>query len=659
MTVGINCRNLIESSRGLRASECRFRQLGLSGQNDRFHNRHEFTCDIGSGPLARPLDLSFFFLSTPIAFLATIYPDVSGVGGSNLQLLRHAEAQQHFSSSQLTTIYSHFSRHPVYSHHEYLPWAHEPWKSLYVLQRVLSTLILVPFWILYYAILPRSFRPRPSWSLKQIVAVKFTKRIYRVTEVAGVTWGTRDPTTSPDESALRETRFVWVPPLSDELRHGIVDDKLVQCKKVGTYIWPKEPLRTSSMHCALRAEKAQRGASTSPMSSDGSCTSSNSIPSNSVANIDIEAAAAHPAPRMIGLYLHGGGYCHMSAHEHSGTSRIPRRLLVLRTNCLKRFTLSNTAFSSTLPCQLHYKTQPPSMHTSSRTTSVHRRAQTASTAIPRPRGPTPCPRRCPPTVVDIDSNPITEALRSANHPASLPCRSSATADEVTLGGNDALPAGGPRGGDGVLKPATRRPKVILIGDSAGGNLILALARWIRDQGVLPAPDGMLLLSPSCDPSHTLPQVPASYRPRPHASTDYLLDTAEPRAVLQRAFLGHHPAEMVYSPYISPASDWVLSVFHNTQCEGIARTNPFIRAPEGHGLFTSFPRALVVVGDAERLEREIIAMERGMERDGVRVRLVWVPDGVHDVLIMKYWDENVREEVWRQIRMWIEEVAREE
>ena len=47
--------------------------------------------------------------------------------------------------------------------------------------------------------------------------------------------------------------------------------------------------------------------------------------------------------------------------------------------------------------------------------------------------------------------------------------------------------------------AARRPRIILIGDSAGGNLALALARWVRDEGILPVPDGMLLLSPSCDP----------------------------------------------------------------------------------------------------------------------------------------------------------------
>ena len=42
-------------------------------------------------------------------------------------------------------------------------------------------------------------------------------------------------------------------------------------------------------------------------------------------------------------------------------------------------------------------------------------------------------------------------------------------------------------------------KIVLIGDSAGGNLVLALARWIRDEGLLPLPHGLLLLSPSCDP----------------------------------------------------------------------------------------------------------------------------------------------------------------
>ena len=197
----------------------------------------------------------------------------------------------------------------------------------------------------------------------------------------------------------------------------------------------------------------------------------------------------------------------------------------------------------------------------------------------------------------------------------------------------------------------------------------------------------------CHLAHTLPQTPSSRRPRPHAETDYLLDTPEPRALLSRTFLGHHPIEMVYSPYISPASELVISAFHGQagmvdleplgphkdsrdyRDEGIkaydcavgkfvlgakgcseAASHPFVSAPRGMGLFTDFPRALVVVGDAERLEREVAALERALEHDGVRVRMVWAKDAVHDVLMMGTWDERIREGIWKEIGTWVREVA---
>ncbi len=76
--------------------------------------------------------------------------------------------------------------------------------------------------------------------------------------------------------------------------------------------------------------------------------------------------------------------------------------------------------------------------------------------------------------------------------------------EPQISGNDASPhslVNPVLSTEAIISPiaAARRPRIILIGDSAGGNLVLALARWIRDEGVLPPPDGMLLLSPSCDP----------------------------------------------------------------------------------------------------------------------------------------------------------------
>lgn len=76
--------------------------------------------------------------------------------------------------------------------------------------------------------------------------------------------------------------------------------------------------------------------------------------------------------------------------------------------------------------------------------------------------------------------------------------------DPVISGNDATPhlsmdlPHSPRANADTIASAFR-PRIILIGDSAGGNLVLALSRWIRDEGVLPVPDGMLLLSPSCDP----------------------------------------------------------------------------------------------------------------------------------------------------------------
>lgn len=635
-----------------------------------------------------------------------------------------------------------YDKTPVYPHQQHLPWAHEPLKSIYVFQRLFTTLLLVPLWVIYYSTLPRSFRPRPSWSIAQIVVVKFTKRIYKVTEVAGVTWGTRDPTLAPNENSLQETRFIWVPPLQPDLCTGIVNDDQVLPRKVGTFVWPKHAPLSARLRCHVKddgngilsehaysqqknpSEVHTVGLAFEP--DDDIITVSNKpaatykLPKidvheepieDAIRNLDVEASAADSPPPVIGLYLHGGGYCHMSAHEKSGTSRIPRRLM------------KDNLFQEIYAVEYRLLQHAPVPGALQDAAAVYAHLVTHHLGAfkgPDGRYHYPYPNPPKPSHTDIHNSPVPHAVSDTLPPSigrkisAVPSVSSPTGAgyhphveatqgyvdrdnlvEPQISGNDASP-------HSLVNPvqattdriaAARRPRIILIGDSAGGNLVLALARWIRDEGVLPQPDGMLLLSPSCDPSHTLPQVPASRRPRPHANTDYLLDTPEPRALLSRTFLGHHPNAMVYSPYISPASEWVLSVFHGKEegmadleplvphrdsrdyrDEGIktydcavngvpvcpdrlsASNNPYIHAPQGMGLFTDFPRAMVVVGDAERLEREVVALERALEHDGVRVRMVWAKDAVHDILIMATWDERVREGIWKEINKWVCEVA---
>jgi hypothetical protein len=43
----------------------------------------------------------------------------------------------------------------------------------------------------------------------------------------------------------------------------------------------------------------------------------------------------------------------------------------------------------------------------------------------------------------------------------------------------------------------------------------------------------------------------------------------------------------------------------------------------------------------------------MERDGVELTVEWAPDAVHDVLMLAWWDEKVREKLWAAIARWVE------
>lgn len=199
-----------------------------------------------------------------------------------------------------------YDTHPPYAHQAHLPYAREPWKAMYVFQRLTTTILLVPYWAAYYSFFPR---PQPSWSIRQCIFVNFTRRIYKVTEVAGVTWGTRNPEKAPKKGSLKETRFEWIEPLEEKLRTGIICiDPRVLFKRVGVFIWPKVPPTLDS-----------------------------TLPNGSKVDtlVDLESASSSPStfsgsePEqcLIGIFFHGGGYCHMSAHEKCRTSRIPRRLI--------------------------------------------------------------------------------------------------------------------------------------------------------------------------------------------------------------------------------------------------------------------------------------------------------------------------------------------
>ena len=75
-------------------------------------------------------------------------------------------------------------------------------------------------------------------------------------------------------------------------------------------------------------------------------------------------------------------------------------------------------------------------------------------------------------------------------------------------------------------------------------------------------------------------------------------------------------------------------------------------PRKLALFEDFSRTCVVLGDAERLESEVLKLVGAMEHDGVPVKVIEAKDAVHDILMMGWWDETVREEVWNGIDEWL-------
>jgi len=75
-------------------------------------------------------------------------------------------------------------------------------------------------------------------------------------------------------------------------------------------------------------------------------------------------------------------------------------------------------------------------------------------------------------------------------------------------------------------------------------------------------------------------------------------------------------------------------------------------PRKLALFEDFSRTCIVLGDAERLESEILKLFGAMEHDGVDVKVVGAKDAVHDILMMGWWDEVVREGVWNSIDEWV-------
>ncbi|KAH8119619.1 alpha/beta-hydrolase [Phellopilus nigrolimitatus] len=177
--------------------------------------------------------------------------------------------------------------------------------------------------------------------------------------------------------------------------------------------------------------------------------------------------------------------------------------------------------------------------------------------------------------------------------------------------------------------------IIIVGDSAGANLALALTRYLVSNSgtlpLLPAPPGALvLLSPWGDltGSHDTPGSTA-FR---HGASDFVSPPhPQSKGSASNAYAGPHGYEFLANEYISPASKNVEYVS-----------------------FKGFPRTFISIGDAEVLVDQIQTLRERLVADvgEERVETLVSKDACHDFLWFD-WFEPQREEALTAIASWIE------
>lgn len=176
--------------------------------------------------------------------------------------------------------------------------------------------------------------------------------------------------------------------------------------------------------------------------------------------------------------------------------------------------------------------------------------------------------------------------------------------------------------------------IIITGDSAGGNLSLALTRYIVESQLpsLPTPGALLLFSPWVNLSEIKdPSAPTSSSIRNDGLDIVSLATKLENSQDVKAFVGPHGlGAAVSNPYISPASPQLSS-----------------------GGFSNFPQTFISSGNSEVLLDQIrVLKDRMIEEMGEqKVSYLESTDAIHDFTVFSF-HEPQRSEAFDAISSWL-------
>lgn len=176
--------------------------------------------------------------------------------------------------------------------------------------------------------------------------------------------------------------------------------------------------------------------------------------------------------------------------------------------------------------------------------------------------------------------------------------------------------------------------IIISGDSSGGNLAHSLVRYIFNvdgHGLRPA-GGLLLISPTVDWAGTHDGYPDSSFTK-HTRSDFVHSIFTSRYTY-RALQGRLPDdEVATNSWISPAS---------------------LRIKDTYGVFTRFPKTLIIVGGVEMTLDAVRTLRNRMIADmgESMVEYLEVPESTH-VFISHMWHEPERTDTLKKIGGWVE------
>lgn len=484
-------------------------------------------------------------------------------------------------------------------------WARQPWKYMYFSYFGLSVgLYHLPRWAIS-SILP-SHRGRPDWSWKKATMVKLFRHGTKLTFRTRTNLG-RDLQKEVPHSKTVRCKFTWVNPVAHddvrgELRRAMQVQKVMPQRTCG--FWYGEVGKQH--HAASDSCRARKHAS-GPSSTNASSTpnqereckgeecervdamhesaaSLRAVSQSSHGSSGVEAKrgvgrSAEPGEKVL-YHLHGGAYWIGTAHEKDVTAAVNTESLRYMAEIYRAREAANgqTWSRSTSSSTSSSSSASNSCSAGARSTSAGKLLRSFSLDY----------RLC------VPGRP-----RAGSYPAAL---------------LDAL-----SGYLYLVRELNFSPEnIIIAGDSAGGNLALALCRYLRDEGpsIAEQPGALLLMSPWVDVSrsHSGPTGAPNLDSTVYLNqdSDIISNMLAFRNTAVSAFLGDLPARETYrNPYISPVS---LQL-------------PLERGGEGpHWGFHGFPKKIyITTGSAEISYDQHLTLAHRLAEGTIKARPVYAGD----------------------------------